>query len=101
MRKDFGIWWALSVGLATAASDADQAYFRDQLHLRQMLIIRDIGYWSHFVADASQPMHVSVHFNGWGHYPNPNGYTTAPIHAPFTDIESHATPMTTTTLASD
>ena len=83
VRKDFGIWRALSVGLATATADADREYFRYQLQLRQRLIIRDIGIWSHFVADASQPMHVSVHFNGWGNYPNPNGYTTAPIHAPF------------------
>ena len=83
VRKDFGIWRALSAGLATAVSDADRNYFRYQLQLRQKLTIRDIGYWSHFVADASQPMHVSVHFNGWGSYPNPNGYTTAPIHAPF------------------
>jgi hypothetical protein len=73
----------MSVGLATATSDADRAYFRFQLQLRQQLIIRDIGYWSHFVADASQPMHVSIHFNGWGNYPNPNGYTTSAIHSPF------------------
>ena len=83
VRKDFGIWRALSVGLQTAQTPADKAYFQYQLQLRQTLIIRDIGYWSHFVGDGSQPMHVSVHFNGWGSYPNPNGYTTAPIHAPF------------------
>lgn len=83
IRKDFGMWRALSVGLSTAATDADRAYFRFQLQLRQQLIIRDVGYWSHFVADASQPMHVSIHFNGWGSYPNPNNFTTAPIHAPF------------------
>ena len=83
VRKDFGIWRALAVGLRTAASPADKAYFQYQLALRQQLIVHDIGYWSHFVADASQPMHVSVHFNGWGNYPNPNNYTTAPIHAPF------------------
>lgn len=83
VRKDFGIWRALSAGLATATADADREYFRYQLQLRQTLTIRDIGTWSHFVADASQPMHVSIHFNGWGNVPNPNGYTTAPIHAPF------------------
>jgi hypothetical protein len=83
VRKDFGIWRAMSVGLTTATNDSDRAWFRFQLQLRQQLIVRDVGYWSHFVADASQPMHVSVHFNGWGNYPNPNGYTTAPIHAPF------------------
>lgn len=43
--------------------------------LDQQLILRDIGMWSHFVGDASQPLHVTVHFNGWGHYPNPNRYT--------------------------
>ena len=83
IRKDFGMWRAMNVGLATASTNADRAYFRFQLQLRQQLIIRDIGYWSHFVADASQPMHVSIHFNGWGNYPNPNGYTTSGIHSPF------------------
>ena len=83
IRKDFGIWRALQAGLQSATTPADQAYFRYQLQARQQLTLRDIGYWSHFVADASQPMHVSVHFNGWGNYPNPNGYTTAGIHSPF------------------
>lgn len=83
VRKDFGIWRALQAGLSTATAPNDVAYFRLQLQIRQQLILRDIGYWSHFVADASQPMHVSVHFNGWGNYPNPSGYTTAPIHSPF------------------
>lgn len=64
MRKDFGIWRAMSVGLKTAKNYADQDYFRYQVALREQLILRDIGYWSHFVADGSQPMHVSVHFNG-------------------------------------
>ena len=83
VRKDFGIWRALTKGLSTAVSKEERAYFKFQLQIREQLTIRDIGYWSHFVADASQPMHVSVHFNGWGNFPNPNGYTTAPIHAPF------------------
>jgi hypothetical protein len=83
VRKDFGLWRAMSAGLRTAKTDADRAYFRFQLQLREQLIIRDIGYWSHFVADASQPMHVSVHYNGWGNHPNPNGYTTSALHSPF------------------
>src|SRR5882724_9500385 len=28
-------------------------------------------------------MHVSLHFNGWGDFPNPNDYTQAKIHAQF------------------
>ena len=83
VRKDFGIWRALQAGLSTATTPEDIAYFRYQIALRQQLTLRDIGYWSHFVADGSQPMHVSVHFNGWGNYPNPKGYTTAGIHASF------------------
>ena len=83
IRKDFGMWRAFKVGFETARTESDRAYFWAHMQLREQLIVRDIGYWSHFVADASQPMHVSVHFNGWGAYPNPNGYTTAPIHAAF------------------
>ena len=34
--------------------------------------------------DASQPLHLSVHYNGWGDYPNPNGYTTSRgLHSAF------------------
>jgi hypothetical protein len=27
-------------------------------------------------------MHVTVHYNGWGDFPNPKGYTKARIHGP-------------------
>ncbi len=83
LRKDFAIFRAVRVGVRNATTDADRGYFLLQVQLRRQLIIRDLGYWSHFVADASQPMHVSVHFNGWGNFPNPSGFTTAPIHSPF------------------
>jgi hypothetical protein len=77
------LWRAFKAGLETASTEGDRAYFAAHLQLREQLILRDIGHWSHFVADASQPMHVSVHYNGWGPLPNPDGYTTAPIHAAF------------------
>ena len=52
--------------------------------VRQILTLRDLGWWAHFVGDASQPMHVSVHFNGWGAGPNPNGFVVMPgLHAKF------------------
>ena len=41
-----------------------------------LLILRDLGYWSHFPGDASMPLHTSQHFYGWGPYPNPQGYAT-------------------------
>ena len=34
------------------------------------------GVMGHYVGDASQPMHMSVHYNGWlDNSPNPKGYT--------------------------
>ncbi len=83
VRKDFALYRAFKVGLASADNDADRAYFKYQLELRQTLTLRDIGVWSHFIGDGSQPLHVSIHYNGWGNYPNPKNYTQKPIHAPF------------------
>ena len=34
------------------------------------------GWLGHYVGDGSQPLHVSVKYNGWVG-PNPNGYTTS------------------------
>ncbi|MBS0421369.1 MAG: S1/P1 Nuclease [Proteobacteria bacterium] len=84
LRKDFGMWRAFKVGLLTSRKESDRKYFLTHLALREQLIIRDLGYWSHFVADASQPMHVSIHFNGWGPFPNDNGFTQdKKFHAQF------------------
>jgi hypothetical protein len=59
------------------------AYARSQA-VRQILTLRDLGVWAHYVGDASQPMHVSVHYNGWGEGPNPEGFVTGPgLHAKF------------------
>jgi hypothetical protein len=73
--KDFAYWRAASVGAKTAASAADRAWFDADRKRREGLVIRDLGVWSHYDGDASQPMHVSLHFNGWGPYPNPQGFT--------------------------
>ena len=48
-----------------------------------MLTLRDLGYWAHFVGDGSQPLHVSVHYNGWGDFPNPQNYSGKNLHARF------------------
>jgi hypothetical protein len=40
-------------------------------------IINDAGILGHYVADAANPHHATIHFNGWAEgSPNPNGYTT-------------------------
>lgn len=69
VRTDFALW---------RMADAKERPEREKL------AIHDIGIVSHFVGDGSQPLHVSVHFNGWGNYPNPNGYTESKsTHADF------------------
>lgn len=60
LREDFA-YWRVDKGSVRA--------------IDEQLILRDIGIWGHYVADACQPLHVTVHYNGWGKYPNPNGYT--------------------------
>jgi hypothetical protein len=61
------------------------------------------GWLGHYVGDGSQPLHVTVQYNGWTG-PNPNGYTTshqihwqfeglfvgANIHAP--EVQAKMTP---------
>lgn len=43
----------------------------------QERIINDAGILGHYVTDAANPLHTSVHHNGWAkEYPNPNNYTT-------------------------
>jgi len=83
IRKDFGYWRAAGMGAETATTPEERAWFESDRRLREKLTLRDIGIWSHYVGDASQPLHVSVHYNGWGAFPNPEGYTTKKIHASF------------------
>jgi hypothetical protein len=69
-------------------------------------IIFYCGWLGHYVGDGSQPLHVSVQYNGWTG-PNPHGYTTdhqihsqfesafvaANIHAP--EVAAKMTPLKT------
>jgi hypothetical protein len=62
------------------------------------------GWLGHYVGDGSQPLHVTINYNGWVG-PNPNGYTTghqihhlfegpfvaANIHAP--EVQARMTPV--------
>ena len=44
------------------------------------------GWLGHYVADASQPLHCTIYYDGWSG-PNPNGYTTTHgIHANFESV---------------
>jgi len=83
LAKDFAYWRVETAALRTTHSPQDLAWIARDLKLREALIVRDLGYWAHFVGDGSQPMHVTIHYNGWGSGPNPKGYTTDKIHGPF------------------
>ena len=83
IAKDFAYWRAASKGAETAATPEERAWFEADRRLREKLTLRDIGVWSHYAADAAQPMHVSVHFSGWGNFPNPDGYSDKDFHPYF------------------
>ncbi|MBU4435793.1 MAG: S1/P1 Nuclease [Alphaproteobacteria bacterium] len=73
--KDFTYWRILVAAEKRETDATKKAYYAADLKRREDLLIRDLGVWAHYVGDGSQPMHLSVHYNGWGDYPNPNGYT--------------------------
>ena len=79
---DFAYWRLLKAGEKTAKSSADRAYFKRDRELRELLILRDLGFWAHYVGDSTQPLHTTLHYNGWGDGPNPKGYTQERIHSP-------------------
>lgn len=71
---DFAYWRIDAAGERLAKTAGDRAWFAADRRLREMLTIRDLGVWSHYVGDASQPNHASVHYDDWGPGPNPEGF---------------------------
>lgn len=83
LAKDLGYWRALNAAEARATDPGRRAWFAEDRRRREALILSDLGALSHYVGDGAQPLHVSVHYNGWGDFPNPKGFTKARIHGPF------------------
>ena len=67
-------------------------------------VLNDAGILGHYVADASQPHHTTIHFNGWAEdAPNPRGFTQdrdfhsrfesafVGAHVEFGDVDAHMT----------
>lgn len=50
---------------------------RDQI---EQNILYYAGVLGHYVADGSQPLHTSIHYNGWTTSSNPELYTREPLH---------------------
>lgn len=79
---DFGYWRVLTAAEKTAKGK-QRAWIKADKARREKLLLANLGNLAHYVGDGSQPLHATTHFNGWGDYPNPKGYTTDKIHGPF------------------
>lgn len=68
---------------------------RDRRAWIEERIVADAGILGHYVTDASQPHHTTIHFNGWdADTPNPRGYTRDDdFHARFEThfVDAHVT----------
>ncbi|WP_443751128.1 hypothetical protein [Asticcacaulis solisilvae] len=82
VRKDFGVMRVIDLAIAKEKDKPKLADLKEALRRRQDLTLRDIGILSHYAGDATQPMHVSIHYDGWGDLPNPDGFTTEHVHWP-------------------
>ncbi|HEX4303998.1 MAG TPA: hypothetical protein VHZ78_14470 [Rhizomicrobium sp.] len=74
LRMDFALWRVDRAGERFARTAAARAWYASDRRLRETLTIRDLGVWAHYVGDASQPQHASVHYDEWG-AENPDGFS--------------------------
>lgn len=77
LKQDFAYWRVLDAMERRELDPGKRAWYSEDKARREQLILRDIGYLSHYVGDGSQPMHASIHYNGWGDFPNPDGFTNS------------------------
>jgi hypothetical protein len=83
LAKDFAYWRVDEAGARNTGNPQHRAWLVGDALRRQAQILVDIGLLSHFIGDGSMPLHASIHFNGWGSFPNPNGYTLERVHVPW------------------
>jgi hypothetical protein len=57
--------------------DPKHAAERDQI---EQNIVYYAGVLGHYVGDASQPLHTTIHYNGWSTSSNPELFTREPLH---------------------
>lgn len=74
--QDFAYWRVLTAAEARETDLARQAWYREDRLRREALLLRDIGMLSHYISDGSQPLHTTIHYNGWDRdTDNPEGFT--------------------------
>lgn len=89
LAKDFAYWRVDDAGARFATDAGHRAWLAADRARRESQILIDIGLLSHFVGDGSMPLHASIHYNGWGAFPNPNGYTQDRVHVPWEGPYTH------------
>lgn len=77
LGRDFAYWRVLTAAEKRETNLERQAWYRADRLRREALILRDIGVMGHYVGDGSQPLHASIHYNGWGDFPNPERFTNS------------------------
>ena len=81
IKTEFAIWRNME-------NDANRPFVEAR-------ILNDAGILGHYVADAAQPHHTTIHFNGWADgSPNPDGFTLdRDFHSRFESafVEAHVT----------
>lgn len=77
LGRDFAYWRVLNAAERRETNMERQAWYRADRLRREALILRDIGVMGHYVGDGSQPHHTTIHYNGWGEFPNPEGFTNS------------------------
>ncbi len=82
LAKDLAYWRVLAFAERSERSKVRRAWLTADRLRREVLVFETLGRLSHYVGDGSQPLHVTLHYNGWGDFPNLKGYTTARIHGP-------------------
>jgi hypothetical protein len=82
VTKDMAFLRLIALAGTREKDPTKRGWLKEALRRRQDLTLRDIGILSHYIGDAAQPMHMSVHYDGWGDFPNPEGFTTTHIHWP-------------------
>lgn len=60
--------------------DPKNAADREQI---EQNIVYYAGVLGHYVADGSQPLHATIHYNGWSTSANPDLFTREPLHGRF------------------
>ena len=89
LSKDLAYWRVDVAGEKLAKSAAERAWYAVDRTEREKIALHDLGMWSHFVGDGSMPLHASVHYSGWGDFPNPEGFTQEHVHVPWENQYVH------------